>query len=186
MPRICTICPHKGREDIEDAVLRGESIRSIARKHPGASEDAIRRHVKNHLSAALQRSIEDERIEVTVDRLIAWTNQLQRKTMVLLGKAERSGDLGNARGLIREARENIMLLGRIAGLLEPNPNVSIELRQQVAVLANLSEDELRAIARGAADAEIASGDVPQVFPALPRPHGEGDRELSPATQMGGQ
>ncbi len=52
-----------------------------------------------------------------------------------------------------------MLLGRISGVLEPNPNVSIEFRQQVAVLQGLSEDELRAIARGAADAEVASGDT---------------------------
>lgn len=74
MPRVCTICPHEAREEIEDAVLRGEPIRAIARRYDDVGEDAIRRHTRNHLSAALERSIAEERIEVSADRLIAWTN----------------------------------------------------------------------------------------------------------------
>jgi hypothetical protein len=186
MPRICTICPHEAREEVEDAVLRGEPIRSIARRIGGVGEDAIRRHIRNHLSAALQRSIDEERIDVTAERLIAWTTQLQRKTLELLARAERGGDLRAARAFVKEARANIHLLGRIAGILEPSPHVSVEWKQQIQVLQRLSEEELRALAKSATEADVEPERVPPVFPALPMPPGARDRDASPASMMGGQ
>ena len=58
------------------------------------------------------------------------------------------GDLAAARGLIAEARKNLELLARLTGILEPNAAIHVDMRRQVAVLQNLSEAELRALARG--------------------------------------
>lgn len=46
---------------VEDGALAGRGIRAIAREYPDLHEDSIRRHVKNHLSKALERTLEDAR-----------------------------------------------------------------------------------------------------------------------------
>jgi hypothetical protein len=113
----------------------------------GVSASAIRRHRDAHLRKALARAVEEERLDVDVDRLTQWAHGLQAKTLSLLERAEALDDLGNARGLVREARENLTLLGRLAGVLD-GATVHVDARRQLAVLANLSEDELRALAAG--------------------------------------
>jgi hypothetical protein len=66
----------------------------------------------------------------------------------------------------------------MTGLLD-GPAVSIDMRGQVAVLAKLDEEELRALARAAAD---GSHEPPERFhPVVTLPaiqHGDGRREAS--------
>jgi hypothetical protein len=83
-----------------------------------------------------------------VDKLIGWVAWLKTRTIAFLDQAEGERDLTNGRGFIGEARRNLELLGRVAGFLEPNASVSIDARKQIAVLGALTEDELRALARG--------------------------------------
>jgi hypothetical protein len=186
MPRVCTICPREARSEIESAIVVGEPIRRIAAAH-GVSEAALRRHRDRHLVPALGRAIEEERIDVDADRLTAWAASLQRKTLTLLAKAEAAGDLTNARGFVAEARKNLELLGRVAGVLDASPQVAIDARRQVAVLANLSEEELRALAAQAVEAvEEAEERVPSAFPVAAIPGVERDPEPAPARLVGGR
>jgi hypothetical protein len=152
MARPCTVCGHPARAEIERALVAGHpSLRALADEH-GLSDSSLARHQDTHLRRALARAVEEERVEVDADRLASWSYALQQKTLTLLLRAEREGDLANARGLIAEARKNLELLGRLAGVLDPHTvNVSIDQRRQLAVIASLSEEELRALAREAAD-----------------------------------
>jgi hypothetical protein len=50
MPRRCTICASPSRQDIEIALARGRSLRSLAGKHR-LSKSAIHRH-KRHADSA--------------------------------------------------------------------------------------------------------------------------------------
>lgn len=70
------------------------------------------------------------------------------ETLILLGKAEEADDLPSAARFIREARANLELLGRVAGILEPSTAIAIDTRRQFAFLSGLSEEDLRALARG--------------------------------------
>lgn len=146
MANPCSICPHDARAEIDRGLVKGESIRSMAARH-GVSASAIRRHRDAHLRTALARAVEEERLDVDVHRLTSWAHGLQTRTLVLLERAEELDDLGNARGLIREARENLGLLGRLAGVLD-GPTVHVDARRQFAVLGDLSEGELRRLAAG--------------------------------------
>ena len=127
------------------------------------TESAVRRHRDSHLRKAMTRALEKAaHEEVTADKLIQWTHQLHAKTLIILERAEVNDDLGNARGLIKEARENLVLLGRLAGVLE-GPHVSIDMRRQYAVLGKLDESALRALASGddveAEAVEVELGEV---------------------------
>jgi hypothetical protein len=110
--------------------------------------------------------------------LVGWAADLHARALLLLGKAEAARDWQAARGFLAEARRNVELLGRMTGLLD-GPAVSIDMRRQVAVLAKLDEEELRALARAAAD---GSHEPPERFhPVVTLPaiqHGDGRGEAS--------
>ena len=51
MPRVCTVCQHPDRCAIDEALVRGQSLRNIA-KRCGTSVTALFRH-KDHIPTAL-------------------------------------------------------------------------------------------------------------------------------------
>lgn len=100
------------------------------------------------LRKAMQRALEKLGTEeVTADKLVEWTHHLHAKTLVILARADQLDDLQAAARLVGEARRNLELLGRIAGVLE-GPKISIDARNQFAILGRLDEDALRALASG--------------------------------------
>src|SRR2546421_11517148 len=46
MARTCTICVHHRRDSMDKALLRGEQLKSVARRY-GVSDDALGRHRKH-------------------------------------------------------------------------------------------------------------------------------------------
>jgi hypothetical protein len=93
-------------------------------------------------------------LEIDAAKLTDWTGSLQLKTLRLLARAEELDALGDARGLIAEARRNIELLARLGGILD-RPTVVVDQRRQLAVLGGLSDDELRRLAASADVIEAA-------------------------------
>jgi FixJ family two-component response regulator len=59
--RLCTICPHPRRLEIERAIIAGGALRFIASRK-GVSPSSIRSHRDSHLRTTLQKALEDERI----------------------------------------------------------------------------------------------------------------------------
>ncbi len=57
MPRRCTICTHKSRPKIDQALLQRQPFRAIARQY-SVSKDALIRHHDDHLPAALVKAQE--------------------------------------------------------------------------------------------------------------------------------
>jgi DNA-binding NarL/FixJ family response regulator len=55
MPRTCTICRHPDLEEINKALIAGESIRDIASQHFVKSA-SVERHKRSHLPTLLIRS----------------------------------------------------------------------------------------------------------------------------------
>jgi hypothetical protein len=114
VPRICTICGHEKREEIERNLLAGSPLRTIA-AHWSVSKTALIRH-KNHVSAMLERATERQE-EVRGDQLLKQLLDLQSRTLALLAEAEQDGDRRIRLGAIREARSNLELIGRFLGEL---------------------------------------------------------------------
>ena len=57
MPRVCTICSHLAREDINKALLFGEPFRLIATR-TGTSAVSLMRHKTDHLPVHLAQAQE--------------------------------------------------------------------------------------------------------------------------------
>ena len=114
MPRICTICSHEKRKEIERNLLAGAPLRTIAVQW-SVSKTALIRH-KGHVSATLEKAAERQE-EARGDRLLKQLLDLQNRTMALLAEAEQEGDRRTRLGAIREARSNLELIGRFLGEL---------------------------------------------------------------------
>ena len=104
--RVCTICTHQRRPEIDRALLAGEPLRNIAQRY-GTSPAALHRH-KGHVAGVLRAQQ-----ALTVERLLSDLADLQQRALRLLAKAEGSGDLRAALAATREARETVMAIAKI-------------------------------------------------------------------------
>jgi hypothetical protein len=71
MARVCTICKHPKREEIEAAIIDRASFRDIAERF-GTSKTAVFRHSGEHLPAALtaaKKAEEVTRADTLLDRI---------------------------------------------------------------------------------------------------------------------
>ncbi len=123
MPRRCTICTHKRRVEIDQALVAREPFRAIARQY-GVSKDALLRHHDDHLPTALVKA-QDAAEAAQADALLAQVVELRDRALGVLDKAEGADDLRAATGAIREARGCVELLGKLAGQLKDVPTVNI-------------------------------------------------------------
>ena len=127
MPRRCTVCTHPERDAINQALVVGESYRSIA-QHYEASPPAVYRHWQDHIPMSLAKAQEASEV-AQADNLLDQVRELQGRALAILGKAA-AGDLRTALGAIREARGNLELLAKLLGELQDNHTVNVLVAPQ--------------------------------------------------------
>jgi acetylornithine/succinyldiaminopimelate/putrescine aminotransferase len=130
MPRKCSVCTHPDRVAIDEALVGGTAISALSAKYRDISEDALGRHKANHLPAKLVMAQAAEEV-AQADTLLGQVQNLQARTLAILGQAEGAGALRTALGAIREARGNLELLGKLAGEIDERPQVNILVAPQV-------------------------------------------------------
>jgi transposase-like protein len=128
MPRRCTVCDHPGRHGIDEALVSGAPYRSVAKRF-GLSESAVYRHKTEHLPAHMLKAREVEET-ARADDLLAQVRNLQTHALVILERAEKSGDLRTALAAISQARGNLELLGKLAGELDERPVVNLNISSE--------------------------------------------------------
>jgi len=122
--RKCSICNHPQGDEIDAAVIAGESYRSISQRFLDVSPCALGRHVKNHLVATLAAARDAERI-ARGDDLLDQVGDLQRQAQAVKDKAEEAGDLKTALMGIRELVRIVELLAKLRGTLNTQPVVNV-------------------------------------------------------------
>jgi hypothetical protein len=122
MPRVCTACASGNRQAIDEAIVRGESFRDIARLH-GVSKDAAMRH-RAHVSTALV-AVQRRREAAGAETLTERVEQLYARANTILDAAEADGRPTVALGALRELRGVVELLGRLSGELDERPITNV-------------------------------------------------------------
>jgi hypothetical protein len=125
MPRTCTICTHPDHQAIDQALVEGQSFRTIAHQW-GVSIDALKRHKRDHLPQTLAQAHQAAQV-ANGDDLLGRIETLQQKTLAILSKAESNGDHTLALRAIAEARRNLELLAELTHELNRNPQVNVLL-----------------------------------------------------------
>jgi len=123
MGRTCTVCGHAQRDVIDQALVSGTGLRKVAERFSGTSVTALHRH-KAHVRANIAMAHEAKEV-ARADSLLEQVKDLQAKTLAILQKAEKTGDLRTAATAIGQARQNLELLGKLAGELRPDTQVNV-------------------------------------------------------------
>jgi DNA-binding transcriptional ArsR family regulator len=130
IPRVCTICRHEGRFDI-DAILvdRSRSYRDIARQF-GVSKDAVSRHVsEGHISELLTLAADAQRA-AQADTLLDRMEALQCRVEAFLSRVEETDNYSATLGAFRELRTNLELIGEITKELDRTPTFNLHLNPE--------------------------------------------------------
>lgn len=126
MPRICKICTHPDRVEIEKRLVSATPLRETSALFR-VSEDSLQRHMQNHLSKAIVKAHE-RREERLGDNLLAEANRVRAESWRLLALAEAGGDIRAAIGAAKLALESNESL---AGMLERAASGSNEIVMRV-------------------------------------------------------
>ena len=117
MSRLCTICTHPRRLEIDLAlVMHSGGYRNIGKRF-GVGYQAVYQHDHNHLANSLYLS-QGLTAMLSADNLLAKLSDLDQRTLKLLDTAETSGDIRTALSAIRESRGNIEAFARLGPMSE--------------------------------------------------------------------
>ena len=125
MARKCVVCEHEKVNEINKALLAGETYRNIAKRF-SVSISSLSRHKNQHIPKAMTKAQEAQEV-AQADNLLEQVQSLQSRALSILAKAEASGDLRTALQGIREARSCLELLAKLQGELQQEGTVNITL-----------------------------------------------------------
>ena len=126
MPRTCSVCENPNRDDIDNLLVSGQSLRDIATRYPPLTPSALSRHHNRHVSAALMAM----QAQVQADGRASLVDRIE----VLIGNAETmfaaaalAGHGAQALAVLKELRSQLELLGKADGSLATAPTVVVNL-----------------------------------------------------------
>jgi len=151
MPRVCTVCTHPQRPEIDRAIVGDGTYRTIADRY-GLSETALKRHKGEHLPGHVAKAHAAREV-ADADDLLQQLKALRNKAIGILQKAETAGDYRTALMGIREARGCIETLMEIEGELDRRGVVNItvsadwvEIRSAILVALHPYPEAAQAVA----------------------------------------
>ena len=122
MPRTCSVCNHILREEIDKALLAGQSLRDIAGRF-SVAKSAVQRH-RQHISAALATARHSEEITRGED-LLAQLRELTVEAIRLKEKAESKKDYRTALAAVRELCRIVELVAKLRGELSEQAEIRL-------------------------------------------------------------
>ncbi len=157
MPRTCTVCSHRDREAIDQALVSGEPFRHIATR-TGTSTAALQRHKHDHVPRSLAKAKEAQELahaDGLLDR-VRWlcgrAEGFLAETEAIQREARAEGDkrlavLAVHAGLkaLRELRETVHLLSQLTGHLAPEPRFVIITAEQHEMMQESEQEVMRRI-----------------------------------------
>jgi hypothetical protein len=122
VPRKCSLCIHDRREQIEQALLCGDSYRMVAQRF-AVSRDAVVRH-RRHLPTALAHAHESKEA-FHGHSLLAQLRELTSEAQRLKATAEKAGDYRAALAAVRELCRIVELMAKLSGELDSHSETKI-------------------------------------------------------------
>ncbi len=109
--RVCTVCGHFERSEIEDRLVKGVAMRRIAEGF-SVSEQALRRHRAKCLVPEIVEAARAERIDHAGD-LLAQARAIQHETLAVLDEAKRTGNHGGVLQAVDRLQRGVALLATV-------------------------------------------------------------------------
>ena len=116
MPEKCSICYHDSRQEIDAALVRGDSLASVATRFD-VGKSSVQRHRKAHLLPVEQDELVDNQVAKIATELDVLTANLE-KQMHDVDKYRMAHNAGAAVGYFAEMRKTIETILRAKGQLD--------------------------------------------------------------------
>ena len=139
LPRKCSICEHPKREEIEQAILRGDSFSAIARNY-NVSRDPVRRHKENgHVGRKIAITEYETKIEYG-SSIFEQLEKINKNANTLLDKAmsEASDNPNMAIQSMKEIRSQLALLVDIRTSMYDMKNIKEFQEEIISLLGEIS------------------------------------------------
>ena len=134
----CAACTHPKRDELDSAIVAGQTLRAIGKQY-GMSASAVLRHRDRHLSPALA-AMAARREEEAASGLVAQVRQLVRRADELYTAAAKDGRSSAALAALKEMRGSLELLGKATGELKDASPVTV-----ISVQASEEWQQIRAV-----------------------------------------
>jgi hypothetical protein len=126
MGRVCSVCVHGERDEIDRLLVSGSSLGQIARQYPPLTTSALSRHHRRHVSAALA-AMETARQAEQRASLLERIESVIRRAETMFTAAANEGRTAQALDVLRELRLQLELLGKATGELQQQPGLVVNL-----------------------------------------------------------
>jgi hypothetical protein len=126
--RVCTICSHEERHQINLALVHCEPYRHIASRHD-VSTGALQRHSREHLPALLVKAYEATERDDAED-LAGEVIKVKEDVHRLKEKAEEEGDLRAALLGCDKALKALELQAKVEQLIQTTPTFNLHLNTE--------------------------------------------------------
>jgi hypothetical protein len=123
MGRVCTVCSHPERAEIDAAAIAGASYRTVAHRFH-VTRYALMRHKADHVLPELVKAKQAEDVSRATDLLEMATTR-DKLALALLAAAQRTGDLKTAVSALRVSLTSLELLARLRGELNEQTTVNV-------------------------------------------------------------
>ena len=142
MPQTCTICRHERREEIDRALVDGESFRNIA-KRTGTSTTALHRHKTQHIPKSLALAKETAE-EVQAGTLFDRLQYVGRVTQEILREARGAKNHIIALQAIGRIERQLELEARLFGEMDDTAKIAlgVQAAQAWPDVSSLTEEQL--------------------------------------------
>ena len=140
MARLCSICSHSSREEIDRLLVEGSTPNTKIATIFAVSEASIRRHKREHLPQELAKAQEASEV-VQADSLFEQAKKLEEKAWSLLCRAENEGDLRAAFQGIRACKDSLELFARVSGQLQPE-KLLVQIEPAINAIVIILREEL--------------------------------------------
>ncbi len=141
MPRKCSICIHKRRNEIETDILNNVPYRDISTKY-NIGRMPVQRHKKNgHIAESLIKAHEINKI-VNADDLLVKILHLQKETLIVLSEAKEVKDYSMILAAVGKAGQLIELQAKLAGQLQEGRIINIYVQPAFIKMQNIILAEL--------------------------------------------
>jgi hypothetical protein len=127
--RTCTICIHHRRDALDRLLLRGEPLKTVARRY-SVSEDALGRHKKHQrLSMARAAALVEQKDLTYGSALLAEIARIRADAERLQIESERRQDVRGALRAIHERLAVVELEAKLSGQIETGTkNVTVNVQ----------------------------------------------------------
>lgn len=129
MARTCSICIHHRRDSMDKSLLRGETLKSVARRYD-VSEDSLGRHKKHMQLVIAKAAAVAERKDLAYgSALLAEIARIRADAERLQIEAERRQDVRAALKAIHERLTIVELEAKLSGQIETGTkNVTVNVQ----------------------------------------------------------